>query len=467
MSLSTGQRARSRTSPVYHRTVSDDAAIQRFLALLRIPTVSRSDPAEHDHQAFVRFRAALADLYPLVHDNLELELIGDSLLFRWPGTGDGRPAVLMAHHDVVPADEPGWTHPPFEPAVVPGTAGGGAGEQRIWGRGTLDDKGSLVALLEAVEGRLAAEYRPKADIYLFSGANEETAGSGAEEAAALLAARGVRPGLVLDEGGAVAEEALPGVRGAIAFVGVSEKGIAAIELSVEKPGGHASTPARDGATTTLARAIVRLESRPSRAGLTKPVAAMLRALAPRARGIQARLFAHPERFRLPLLVGLSRRSGEGEAMVRTTRAVTRLSASAGDNVIAERATALVNARVAVGSTVDAAAEDIRQAIADDQVSVRVVYGADPCPVSPSSGPEWERLAGVITGVFPDALVAPYVMLQASDSRHFTRISDTVYRFLPFDLTTAERGTLHAIDESIRVSTWRRAIVFYDRLLGVL
>ena len=135
--------------------------------------------------------------------------------------------------------------------------------------------------------------------------------------------------------------------------------------------------------------------------------------------------------------------------MRTTRAVTRLTGSAGDNVIAERATAMVNVRIAVGSSVDEAARDIRHAIADDQVAVRVVYGADPSPASPSDGPEWDRLAGVIAEVFPDALVAPYVMLQASDSRHFTRISDTVYRFLPFDITAAERGTLHAIDESIR------------------
>jgi carboxypeptidase PM20D1 len=370
----------------------------------------------------------------------------------------------MAHHDVVPADEPGWTHPPFEPVIVPGVDGDG---DRIWGRGTLDDKGSLSALLEAVEGRLAAGYEPEADVYVFSGANEETTSFGAEKAVAVLTERGVRPGLVLDEGGAVAEGAVPGVRGPVAFVGVSEKGIAGIELSVEKPGGHAATPARGGATTRLARAILRLERHPSRATLPEPIAAMLRVLAPRARGIQRRFFARPGLFRVPLLAALTRRGGEGEAMVRTTRAVTRLTGSAGDNVIAERATAMVNVRIAVGSSVDEAARDIRHAIADDGVTVRIAYGVDPSPASPREGPEWDRLEGVIAELFPDALIAPYVMLQASDSRHFARISDTVYRFLPFDLTSAERGTLHAIDESVRVSTWKRAIEFYDRLLGEL
>ncbi|MEO8262508.1 MAG: M20/M25/M40 family metallo-hydrolase [Pseudolysinimonas sp.] len=436
-----------------------DGAVTRFRALLQIPTVSRNDPADVDHAAFALFHETLAELYPLVHERLEVELIDDaSLLFRWAGQGTGRPTVLMAHHDVVPADEPGWRHEPFAAELV---------SDRIWGRGTLDDKGALVALLEAIEQRLADEFTPAADVYVFSGANEETAGSGAERAVDLLAERGVRPGLVLDEGGAVASDAFPGLDGAVAYIGVAEKGLAGIRLSVEKPGGHAATPARDGATTTLARAIVRLERHPAPARLTAPVAEMLRAIAPRARGTQRGLFRRPRTFRRVLTRALARRGGEAAAMVRTTRAVTRLTGSAGDNVIAERATAMVNARIAIGSTVERTADEIRHAIGDEQVRVDVVYGNDPSPVSPNHGAEWDRLAETILEVFPDVIVAPYVMLQASDSRHFAAISDGVYRFLPFDLTTAERAALHAKDESIRVSTYLRGIAFFRRLIAKL
>jgi carboxypeptidase PM20D1 len=434
------------------------AAIERLQALLRIPTVSRPDTADEDQDAFALFRATLAELYPLVHSRLDLELIDGSLLYRWPGEGTGRPAVLMAHHDVVPADEPGWQHDPFA---------GDVAEDRIWGRGSLDDKGTLVAILEAVEARLAAGFTPAADIYVFSGANEETTGAGSAAAVQLLTSRGVRPGLVLDEGGAVTDDAFPGVVGDIAFVGVSEKGIAGMRLVVQKPGGHAATPARDGATTTLARAILRLESRPSRAVLTAPVAGLLRALAPRASGLQRRMFARPERYRRVLVRVLASRGGEAEALVRTTRAVTRLTGSAADNVIAERATATVNVRIGVGSSVEEAARDIRTAIGDDDVTVEVLSGSDPSPISLSDGPEWERLAGVISEIFPSTIVAPFVMLQASDSRNFARISDTVYRFLPFDLRASERASIHAIDESIRVTTWTRAIAFFDLLIGRL
>jgi carboxypeptidase PM20D1 len=433
-------------------------AVDRFRALLRIPTVSRSDPAHEDREAFARFRTALAELYPRVHERLGLELVaGDSLLFRWPGRSDAPPAVLMAHHDVVPADEPGWRHGPFDATIA---------DDRIWGRGTLDDKGALVAMLEAAESRLAAGFQPEADIYLFSGANEETTGAGAAAAVELLSARGVRPGLVLDEGGAVAADAFPGVAGAVAFVGVAEKGMAGIRLVAEKPGGHAATPARNGATTTLARAILRLEQHPAPARLSAPVAQMLRALAPRTSGVQRRLFRSPERYRRALVRILATRGGEGEAIVRTTRAVTRLTGSAADNVIAERATATVNARIAVGSSVARTVDEVRRAVGDE-VRVELVAGGDPSPVSPAAGPEWDRLTRAIAATFPEAVVAPYVMLQASDSRHFTAISDTVYRFMPFDLTAAERGTLHAIDESVRVATWLRGIEFFDRLLGEL
>ncbi|CAN5450966.1 M20 family peptidase [soil metagenome] len=434
-------------------------AVERLRALVRIPTVSRGDRAHEDRAAFADFRETLAGLYPLAHEHLELELVdGDSMLFRWAGIDTGRPAVLMAHHDVVPADEPGWRHEPFAADLVDG---------RVWGRGTVDDKGMLVAILEAVESRLAAGFTPAADLYVFSGADEETHGTGAAHAVELLTQRGVRPGLVLDEGGAVASDAFPGLAGDIAFVGVAEKGIAGIRLTVAKHGGHAATPARDGATTTLARAIVRLEQHPAPARVTAPVAAMLRAIAPRARGPQRRLFEHPVAFRKVLSGALARRGGEAEAIVRTTRAVTRLTGSAGDNVIAERATATVNARIAVGSSVQQTVDEIRHAIADADVAVEVGYGSDPSPVSPSEGPEWDLLCDVIAETFPGALVAPYVMLQASDSRHFARISDTVYRFLPFDLPAAERGAIHAIDESIRVETFERGIRFFEALIARL
>jgi len=451
----------------------DDAlAVEHLRALIRIPTVSRADESQVDAEVFARFRAELARLYPRVHA-LGPELVaGGSLLFRWPGRDPqaGEPAVLMAHYDVVPADvvpaddgpaSVGWTHPPFAAELV-----GDGAEQRIWGRGAIDDKGMLCAILEAVDDALAAGVRPARDIYLSLGHNEETQGAGAAAIVDLLESRGVRAGLVIDEGGAIVEGLLPGVVGPIAMIGLSEKGVAGVELIVEKRGGHAATPAPDGATTVLARVILRLEAHPSRVSLPEPSIAMLQAVSARASGARGWLYRHARALRRPLARAMARSGPEQAAVVRTTRAVTRLSGSAGDNVLAERATAMVNVRIAAGSTVEQAVADIR-AVVGDQVRVRLVYGSDPPPVSRREGPAWDALTRTIADVFPDTIPSPFIMIQASDARYFSRISDTVYRFLPFDLTAGEREALHAIDESIRVSTYLRGIRFFRRLIDEL
>jgi carboxypeptidase PM20D1 len=444
-----------------------EPAVERLRALIRIPTVSRQLPEVADETQFAAFRAKLAELYPLTHARLELEVVGGgTLLFRWAGAGTGDPSVLMAHYDVVPADEPGWTHDAFSGELVGADPDGGA-EQRIWGRGAIDDKGMLAVILEAVEAALAEGFQPAADLYLSFGHNEETAGDGASDVVALFVERGIRPALVIDEGGAVVEGVFPGVAAPIAVVGVTEKGIAGVELSVSKKGGHASTPVRGGATSRLARAILKLERSPSRASISAPTLAMIRTLGPHARQPLRFFLSRAGFFRGLLTAAFARLGPETEAMVRTTRAITRLTGSAGDNVIAERATAMVNVRIAVGSSLQQAVDDIRKAVDDPAVTVRLVYGSEPARVSRSEGPVWQLLSDAITDTFPGTIVTPYVMLQASDSRHFAAISDGVYRFLPFDLTTAERGTLHAIDESIRVETYLRGIAFFRRLIGVL
>lgn len=442
----------------------DDAlAVEHLRALIRIPTVSRADAAEVDDAAFARFRDALARLYPLVH-SLEHELVAaGSLLFRWPGRGTegGQPAILMAHYDVVPADEPGWTHPPFAGELV-----GEGAEQRIWGRGAIDDKGMLCAILEAVEAALASGAQPARDIYLSVGHDEETPGAGAAAIVDLLESRGLRAGLVIDEGGAIVEGLLPGVEGPIALIGLSEKGIAGVELIAEKRGGHAATPSPNGATAVLARAILRLEAHPSRASLPEASIAMLEAVSARASGVRGWLYRHARVLRRPLARVMARSGPEQAAVVRTTRAVTRLRGSAGDNVLAERATAMVNVRIAAGSTVEQAIADIR-AVVGDEIQVRLVYGSDPPPVSRREGPAWDALTRAIADTFPSTIPSPFIMIQASDARHFSRISDSVYRFLPFDLTTAEREALHAIDESIRVTTYLAGIRLFRRLIDEL
>lgn len=439
-----------------------DPALDRFRELLRFPSYSH-EGAEGVDAAFTGFHAALESRFPLVHARLERELVaGRSLLYRWPGTGDGPAAVLMAHQDVVAVDdESRWTHPPFAAELV-----GEGDDAAVWARGALDDKAALVAILEAVEARLAAGFAPTADVYLVFGHDEEAGGTGAEAIVALLAERGVHPWLVIDEGGAVMDGLLPGL-GPTAVVGVTEKGIMNIELVVEQSGGHAAIPLTGGSTAVLARAILRLENQPEAPHLIEPVIGLLEALGARMGGIRGWMLRHARTFRGPLARTLAKASPQLAAMTRTTRAVTQLRGSSSKNVVPERAAATVNVRILPGASVASAVADIERTIDDPAVQVRVLDGAEPAPVSPADGPAWDAISASIREVFPDAAVAPYVMLQASDSRHFATISDRVYRFLPFDLRQEELQSIHGIDERIRVATYRRAIAFFDALVGRL
>ncbi|MDM4762624.1 M20/M25/M40 family metallo-hydrolase [Galbitalea sp. SE-J8] len=429
--------------------------VDRFRDLLRIPTVhpeAGGDWAEHE-----RFVARLAELYPALHAALERERVDRSVLFRWRGASAERPTVLMAHYDVVPAaGAEGWTHPPF--AADLDAAG------VIWGRGTIDDKGELVAILEAVETLVGEGFVPANDVYLSFGHDEESHGTGARAIVDELERRGIRPALVVDEGGAVVDDVFPGVDRPIAAIGVSEKGIANVLLTVEQDGGHASTPPAMAATVRIARAVERLERHPFPARLDPPVRAMLAGIGPHARGVQGWAFRH-----LGLTAGLvtrlmARMGPETRAMVRTTMAVTQLGGSAAANVLAERATATVNVRIATSSSLAAVGARVRRVIDDPLVRVELVHTTEPSPVSPAAGPAWDAVRGAVEAAFPDAVPVPYVMFAASDARQFTRISDHVYRFCGMRMTRAERAGLHAIDERVRVSSWLETIAFYTALV---
>jgi len=442
-------------------SAADSDALERFRALLRIPTVSQADPDDTDWAAFGSFRRAVTVLYPRLSAALELELVaGHSLLYRWRGRGSGAPTVLMAHYDVVPASDDGWVHPPFAATLV-----GDGPERQLWGRGTLDDKGALVTILEAVERLVTAGFTPENDVYLSFGHNEETAGDGAAAVVATLDERGVRPSLVIDEGGAIAEGVFPGVKSPVAYVGVSEKGLTNLRLSVEQAGGHASTPPKLTATARLARAIVRLDAQPFPARMSPTTLEMITTLGAHVSGPLGVVFRGARATRPLLLAVFARLSDETRALIRTTHAVTELRGSAAANVLAEHASATVNIRIAVGSSVAEAVAHVTRAIHDDAVRIEVLEASEPSPVSPTTGEGWNLLRELIETTYPGTVVAPYIQLGASDSRRFTRISDNVYRFSPFRMSAEERATLHAKNERIHVATWLSGIDFYEALVS--
>ena len=432
-------------------------AVGKLQALVRIPTVSDRDPELVDAAAFDELLAELALQFPLLHARLALTHVDShGLLFHWTGRSAERPVVLMAHLDVVPVDEAApWQHPPFGAEIHDGA---------VWGRGTLDDKGAVVGICEAVETLLERDFVPGQDVWISFGCNEEVSGTAARLAVAELEARGVRPWFVLDEGGAIASEAFPGVGAPIGVVGVTEKGVTSVELRVEGRGGHASTPGRMGPTARLARAITRLDHSPMPASIPEPTVELLRRMAPHASLALRPLLANAARLRPVLTRALVAAGPESAAMTRTTFAVTTLSGSPALNVIASTAKAGVNIRIMVGDTVAGVLEHVRRTIDDDQVQVEVVERNEPSPVSPVDDEAFGLLESTIVEVFPDAVAAPYVMMAATDSRFFATICPRVYRFAPFRMTKAQRESIHSYDEHLGVDALVDGVRWYQRLI---
>ncbi|GAB2463288.1 M20 family peptidase [Promicromonospora xylanilytica] len=446
-------------------TSAGHIAAGHLSSLVQIPTVSSWDLLYLDHEAFSRHRAALATFYPRVHA-LQSEPAGDhGLLYRWPGRGredvlHPYPVVLMAHQDVAPVQVADWPANPFSGEIRDGA---------VHGRGTLDDKGGLVAVLEAVEALLNDGFVPERDIWLFFGADQEAAGQTAGIAVRRLYELGVRPWLVIDDGGGVVTDAFPGVERQAAMVGVAEKGLVGINLYTSDTGGHAATQGRRSATTRLARAVTRVTRRRFAARVSAPTADMLERVAPSAGGVKGlglrvatRLASGPLRKVAAWMVAAA--GPEASALVRTTVAVTELEGSAGANVAASSARARLDVRVALGETVDRTVARVRRAVGDKKVELQVVESSEPSEVSPVDSQQFTLLGEAIGASYPDAVVVPYVLPSATDARTFTPISDHVYRFSPFALSRAQRQSIHGVGEHLSVDSLGRGVHFYREVL---
>jgi carboxypeptidase PM20D1 len=445
--------------------VGDPAAVgARFLAHLaesiRFDTVSYEDPSMVDFSRFVAFREFLAATYPLTHERLEYELVADhSLLFTWEGAdSDASPFVLLAHQDVVPVEagtESDWEAPPF------------SGEENDWylyGRGALDDKGSLIGILEAVEGLLARDFQPDATIYLAFGHDEEAGGTGAAAMAALLAQRDVHCSFVLDEGGAVAVDFLPGIDVPVALIGIGEKGYVNVRLTAHGIGGHSSAPPANTAIGSLSAAIAALEANPMPPRFDAQ-AGLFRVLGELMPGPRAMALKRPDLFGAVIERRMAAQPTTN-ALIRTTGAATIISGGVKPNVLPQEATAIINFRVMPGDTVDAVLDHVRETVGDRvQVSVdESGFAANPPPLADPESAPFGLIADLARTHCGAEAVAPWIVTGATDSRHFVGIADQVLRFVPLTATSEDFKRFHGTGERIRRSDADAVVAFYRALI---
>ena len=439
-------------------------AARRLGEAVRIATVSHQDARENDPAAWTALHDWIARTYPRFSAVARRESppgAPNALLWTWPGSDPSlAPVLLMAHQDVVPVSPETageWTHPPF---------GGELAEGAVWGRGAIDDKGSLVGLLEAAEALAAKGYAPRRTILIASGHDEEAGGTGAKAVAALLKARGVKPLYALDEGSVVIADH-PATGGPVAIVGVAEKGYSTLTVEARGAGGHSSAPPKETAVVTLAKAVERIAGKPFPLRYDGVAAEGMRALAPGLPFVQRMAVANAWLFR-PLLISTFGKTPQGAAMLHTTLAPTMLEGSPKENVLPQTARARINYRIAPGDTAAAVLARAKAAVGD--LPVRLFWETppnEPTPVSSTRSEGWRRVTAALAGAYGGRPppISPSLVIAATDGRAMEGVASDVYRLQPIRFRLKETERIHGVNERLALDDLRRMIDFYARLMS--
>lgn len=451
-----------RVEPVDAIALDEMAAAKRLAGAVRIPTVTYDTPERRSTSEFLKLHTYLAQQFPLVHQVLKREVVNQySLLFTWHGSDpSAKPILLMAHHDIVPI-EPGtegdWLHPPF---------GGVIKDGYVWGRGAWDNKANLMAMLEAVEWMITHDMRPRQTIYLAFGHDEEAGTRNGEEGASVIAAllksRGIQLDFVLNEGLLITQGVMKGLDGPVALIGTAEKGYTTLSLDAHAAGGHSSMPPARTAIGSLSLALTRLEQQQMPAAIRDAAAEMFANLAPEFSGLNRVLLSNLWLFE-PMVRWQLEHLPSANAMLRTTTALTVVQAGNKEQVLPNHADARVNFRLLPGDTQQAAIQHAHDVIADETIHIEA-HGWDASPVSKTNSAAYSAIHRSIREIFAGTVVAPGLMVGATDARYMYDIADNVYRFSPVRAMPDDLPRFHGTNERVSVSNYAEMIRFYQRLL---
>ena len=438
----------------------DVAAAARHLGeAIRFRTVSHQDAGENDWSQWDALQAWLAATYPQAHAAMTRETAPGTraLVWTWRGADPALPPVVfMAHQDVVPVEPETlgrWRHAPFAGEVAEGA---------VWGRGSADDKGSLIGLMEAIDALAARGFHPKRTVIVISGHDEEAGGTGAAAAAALLASRAVKPLFVLDEGD-FALTSNPVSGRPVAAIGIAEKGYATLVLTAHGAGGHSSAPPDQTAVHTLARAVDRIASDRFSLRFDGPGADMIRVIAADAPGLKRALIANDWLFG-PLIARQMGALPAGAAMLRTTIAPTVLQGSPKENVLPDRAVALINYRLHPRDTLDQVMARARRDTKGLKVDLAWEQTAINASPTASTRTEAWRVIAALARSETGARAAPTLFTGATDARRLTGLTSEVYRFQPILLRPDDIEMFHGVNEHMPLQGLKSMISYYERLI---
>jgi len=447
--------------PVETLRFDQNTALERLSEAIQLKTVSFESATESNTAPFQKLHAFLTKSFPLIHRQLTKEIVNNhSLLYTWEGKDNQlKPILLMAHLDVVPVvpgTENSWTHAPFSGKVAEGY---------VWGRGAIDNKASVLSILEAVEKLLADGFQPQRTVYLAFGHDEEIGGQqGAAKIAAVLSKREAQIEFILDEGSAIIDGVIPGVAAPISMIGIGEKGYLTLKLTVSTPGGHSSLPPNESAIGILSRAIDKIERSPFPRNINPAVKEFFNFVGPELSWEKKLVLANLW-LTEPWLKRELAKSPLTDSMIRTTQATTIFHAGATENVLPTQAQAIINFRLISGDTIEAVIARVGKVIDDARVKIAALpFSIDPSPISSTDAVGFKLVRRTISQVAPHTIVAPFLTIAATDTRHYAKLTKQTYRFMPITIRSDDAKRIHGVDERISTEDYERCIRFYVQLI---
>ena len=423
--------------------------------VLKYKTISYLEKEKIDFDIFQKYIDKVKEMYPLVFAKCEFTQTKEyAIKLKLKGKSDAKPTVLMAHYDVVPVTE-GWDYDPFLGEEVNGS---------IYGRGAVDTKCTMVLALRALEKALSSGYVPKNDLYLCFGRNEEVYGDSQVKIVEEMKKEGIKPALVFDEGGGITTNAFPGVKEDTAFLGVVEKGMANVKLSIDGNGGHSSTPKKNGPTIQLARALDRLEKHPMKPQFTKATKEMMDIMGRHSNFGLKILLANMWLFKGLLKKLFVIASADTRALLTTTFAFTLIQGGSATNIIPNHVEANINVRIAPFDTVEDVIKHIKKVIKNDNIKLEVSDVNKMYKECDFNSEGYKIIRDVVYKTYDNIVAAPFIMLGGTDARHYNEVSDCVIRFSPIKVSNEERKGVHGLNEQIKIESLQKGLQFYENLL---
>lgn len=434
--------------------IDKDRASKKLSEMIKCETISKSDQS-HLYK-IKNIHEKYKELFPRLHEESEVIDIEGTRLFIWRGKNSNRkPIMLMSHSDVVEA-EGKWKHLPFS---------GYIDDERVWGRGTQDTKGSLCGILEATELLIESGFKPEVDVYILTTHDEEIMGIGAKKALEYFKDKNITFELVLDEGGAIISDVMPGLSVKSAMIGVVEKGYADVKFTVKHKGGHSSAPSKDNPLGRICAFVDEINKKdPFKVEITKPVEEMFNKLSPYMAYPYKLLFSNLWLFRPLIKMIFKKIGGQPIALLKTTCAFTMASGSDSPNVIPAEASVTANLRFMLHEKKDESLRKIESIAKRYGLEMEVLKSHDCSSYTDVNDKSYKYIEKITQNIFPEVAVAPYVMLGCTDSRHFTEVCENVLRFAPIIMDKQQLNSVHGIDENIYIESLKRAVEFYFKFI---